>query len=620
MSGVEPGAQLLPEPAGLPPAAAVTTGVRGDLRALRPVLAMLGLRRAVLARAVALGSLTLAASVALSGTAAWLIVRAAQMPPVMYLNVAAVGVRTFGILRGVSRYLERLATHDAALAGVAELRTQLYERLSAGRTEELARLRRGDLLARTGADVDDVGDVVIRALVPAGVSVVVGLGSVVLIACFSVPSALVLLACLAVTAVVVPALAGRADSRAETVRVAARAEVATATEALVSRAAELAVGGGRPDALAALEAAHTQARDGERLAARPLAWSAATAVLAVGASVLGALLVAVPAVGSGALTATELAVVVLVPLAAFEATAPLPAAAAQLRRSAQAARRISALLAATDSAARPGVVRDSVAPDGVAPDAAPEALDPLATTLQPPGLHARGLVCGWPGGEACTAPLDLDLTGGSLAVVGPSGTGKTTLLLTLAGMLAPVGGAVRVDGVDPHGMRGPERAAHVALTAEDAHVFGTSVLENIRVARGDVAREEALELLDAVGLRAWVEALPDGLDTVVGPETISGGERRRLLVARALASPAPLLLLDEPAEHLPDDVAQALVRDLLALGRHGRSVVVVTHHVAAVEAADAVVTLGHAVPAGAAATGAAPGAASAAPAPAASEA
>lgn len=561
--------------------------LREDLRDVRAVLPLLGLRRALVARAVALGSLTLAASVALSGVAAWLIVRASQAPPVMFLNVAAVGVRTFGIVRGVSRYLDRLAAHDVALRGVVNLRTAVYEGLARGRTESVAGLRRGDVLARTGVDVDDVGDVVVRGLVPAAVAAVVSLGSVVTVALFSPASALVLLACLAVGALVVPLLAARGDALAERERVQARTDVATASESLVARAADLAVSGRRESELAALGRAQERSADAERRAARPLAASAALAVLATGASVVGTLLVAVPALLAGTLTATELGVVVLLPLAAFEATAPLPAAVTQLHRSAAAARRITALLADAGS----GATATTDTTETPAPPATPTPAPPAPRTE--PGLVAEGLACAWPGHAPVVTDLHLRVPPGtSLAIVGPSGTGKTTLLLTLAGMLAPSEGTVALDGVEPRLLRGAERTAHVALTTEDAHVFTTTVLENLRAARGDLTRNEAVRALEQAGLAAWVETLPDGLDTPISGETVSGGERRRLLVARALVSRAPLLLLDEPGEHLPTDVADALVADLLALTALGRSVVVVTHHTGAVDRADAVLRIG----------------------------
>jgi ATP-binding cassette subfamily C protein CydC len=206
---------------------------------------------------------------------------------------------------------------------------------------------------------------------------------------------------------------------------------------------------------------------------------------------------------------------------------------------------------------------------------------------------------GWPGGPVVAHGLDLDVAPGrAIAVVGASGLGKTTLLLTLAGLLPPVAGEVTLDG---RGVWGPARgwvSRHVVLTAEDAHIFATTVLENLRVARGDVTPDEATDLLARAELGPWLAGLPAGLSTVLGSDatTISGGERRRLLLARALASRAPLLLLDEPGEHLDPGAADRLVADLLAAAHAGtepRGVVLVTHRLAALAGADEVILLGH---------------------------
>jgi ATP-binding cassette subfamily C protein CydC len=288
---------------------------------------------------------------------------------------------------------------------------------------------------------------------------------------------------------------------------------------------------------------------------------------------------------AGTLAPVELAVVVLTPLAAFEAVAALPAAAVQVLRSRQAAERIIALLDAAAPAA-PVVHDHQDHPD-------PTDVDGRSPAL--PVLRARGLACGRPGGPVLVRDLDVDLEPGRGAVVvGPSGVGKTTLLLTLAGLLPPRAGTVRVGQQDLAALPRERAAGLVAYTPEDAHVFDTSVLENLRVARGDVTEDEAREALTTVGLGAWLAGLPDGLATTLGADAtrVSGGQRRRLLLARALLTRAPLLLLDEPTEHLDDDDATALLRGLLdGTLAPGRGVLVVTHREPGTEVAGTVLRL-----------------------------
>ena len=164
---------------------------------LRRAVRLLDLDPRRFALALLLGTLALGCAVALAAVSAWLIARASQMPPVLQLSVATVAVRAFGIGRGVLRYLERLVSHDVALRGMTQLRTTLYDRLAVARPETLLRLRRGDLLARVGADVDAVGDVVVRGLLPAGVAAALGVGTVLAMCAFWPPAGLALGACLA---------------------------------------------------------------------------------------------------------------------------------------------------------------------------------------------------------------------------------------------------------------------------------------------------------------------------------------------------------------------------------------------------------------------------------------
>lgn len=534
---------------------------------LRRAVRLLDLDPRRFALALLLGTLALGCGVALAAVSAWLIARASQMPPVLQLSVATVAVRAFGIGRGVLRYLERLVSHDVALRGMTALRTELYERLAVARPETLLRLRRGDLLARVGADVDTVGDVVVRGLLPAGVAAALGAGTVLAMCAFWPPAGLALAACLLLAGVAAPALAARAARTTEQRALQSRADMTATALGLLDDAGPLLVSGRATTELSALRESDRRLAAATDAGAGPAAVAAGLGQVAVGLAVLAALVTGVPAIGAGLLTPVELAVVVLTPLAAFEATSLLPAAAIQVQRSRAAAARILALLDAPT--------------DADPTDDAPGRLPLVATDL----------AAGWPGATAVVEGLDLDLRPGrSVAIVGPSGTGKTTTLLTLAGLLPRRGGSLTLDGHDVSGLGRDSVVGAVVVGTEDAHVFGTTVLENLRVARGDVSAAEATEVLARVGLGDWLAGLPDGLDTLLGPDarTVSGGERRRLLVARALLSPAALLLVDEPAEHLDPERADALVSDLL---RDPRGVVVVTHQLSPLEAADEVLWL-----------------------------
>ncbi|KOS57898.1 thiol reductant ABC exporter subunit CydC [Rhodococcus rhodochrous] len=542
---------------------------------LRRAMALLELRPGRVAAGVAAGVATLGSALALAGLSAWLIIRAWQMPPVLDLTVAVVAVRALGISRGLFRYLERIASHDTALRGTTAARTRVYRRLADGDPVASAGLRRGDLLARTGADVDALGDVVVRALVPIAVAVVLGLAAVGWLALISPPAAAILAVALLVTGLAAPWVSARAAARAEADSAAARLRFSRDAVTALDHAAELRVAGLLPQAVGRARRAGVDAVRATDRAAVPAAYAEAAVPLSVGASVLGALLVGITLFADGGASPMSLGILVLLPLSAFEATAALPGAAVTLTRARIAAHRIVDLL---DRADRP----------------VPHGARPVA---EPCHLRAADLRSGWPGGPD-SGPLTLDLPPGArVAVVGSSGSGKTSTLMTLAGLLEPVAGTVTLDGVPLAELEPAALRRTVGFFAEDAHLFETSVLENLRVARGDLTEAEALDVLGDVGLGEWVAGLPEGLHSTLvgGARAASGGQRRRLLLARALVSPARVLLLDEPTEHL--DAADGAQLQRLLLDRDAgfvasdRTVVVVTHQLPGDTAADLVVRL-----------------------------
>jgi ATP-binding cassette subfamily C protein CydC len=528
-----------------------------------PLLAAMGLLRPPLPRlllAITLGVLSLGSALALAAVSAWLITRAWQMPPVLDLSVAVVAVRALGISRGVFGYCERLASHDTALRAAGTGRERLYGRLAHGPIDAVMRLHSGELVARVGANVDELSDVLVRAVLPISVAAILGVAATVVIAVISAAAAVVLAACLLIAGVAAPWLAARATTAAEEIAAQHHSERDTAAMIALEHAPELRVSGRLADVITK---AQRQQRDWGQVidrAAAPAALASAAPTAAIGASVLGAVIAGVSLASTVA--PTTVAILMLLPLSAFEATTALPGAAVQLTRSRIAARR---LLDLTGPAA---------------PPAAPSASPPTG----PARLSATDLRSGYTS-AATAGPFDLDLEPGArLAVTGPSGSGKTALLMSLAGLMPPRNGDVRLAGVPLECYDEAELHSVVAFFAEDAHLFATTVRDNLLVARGSATDDELCAALRRVGLARWLDSLPDGLSTVLvgGAQAVSAGQRRRLLLARALISTARVVLLDEPTEHLDAGDAQLVLAELLtpALFPADRTVVVATHHLA----------------------------------------
>lgn len=532
-------------------------------------LGLLGLRSKPVAKSLGLGILGAGSALALAALSAWLITRAWEQPPVLYLSVAVTAVRALGISRGLFRYLERLATHDLALDAMSTARQRLYLALAEGPAGYSVSLRRGELLARTGSDVDEIGNAVIRALIPIGVSLVVSGAAVAVMAVVSLWAALALAVCLVISGALAPWLAARGASRAAHQGSAAQVRSADAVMTLLDHAPELAVARRRPDVLTEARDAEIELEKATDRGAAQGAMGAAAIPLAVGVSVIVAALVGVGLAGQ--VSPMTLGVLILLPLSAFESTGVLTEAALQLQRSRNAARRIMEMVDRSDDYDR----------------TAPETTDEVASGH----IRIRGLRWGRPGGTVFGggAGLDLDIRPGNrIAVVGPSGCGKSTLLLTMAGLLAPVSGGVATSTAG---------GTQIRYFAEDGHIFATSVRENLLVSLGDATEDVLAGAIEKVGLAEWVAGLPDGLDTVLeaGVDSVSGGQRRRILLARALINPAPILLIDEPGENLDRDDAAALQAALLdtggALVEPSRAVVMVTHQLPAAHNADQVIDL-----------------------------
>lgn len=551
--------------------AGADTGGRDPLRRVRAVAkAWQGRFRLGLL----LGALAVGCSVGLMAVSGWLISRASEQPPVLYLMVAVTATRAFGMGRAVFRYAERLVSHDAVLRMLADLRVSVYRGLERIAPAGLRAQRRGDLLTRLVADADALQDYWLRWLLPVGTAVLVGTGSVAFTAWLLPGAGAVLAAGLIAAGVGVPLVSAVCARRTERRLAPARGELATRVADLLTGTAELTVAGalgGRK--AAAKESDRTLTGIAARTAAVTGLGSGLTALLC-GLTVVCAAAVGASAVAGGRLSGVAMAVVVLTPLAAFEAVTGLPQAVQYRQRVRRSAERVYEVI-------------DSPVP--VTEPERPEALPSSPFPLRLTGLAARH-----PGQEQdALRGLDLTLEAGRrIAVVGPSGAGKTTLAQVLLRFLDQHEGSYTLGGTDARAVDGDDVRRVVGLCAQDAHIFDSSVRENLRLARTGASEEELREALAEARLLEWADGLPEGLDTLVGEhgERISGGQRQRLALARALLADFPVLVLDEPAEHLDLATADALTADLLA-ATEGRTTVLITHRLAGLEAVDEVLVL-----------------------------
>ncbi|MFF8635040.1 thiol reductant ABC exporter subunit CydD [Streptomyces pilosus] len=541
---------------------------------LARVRALSGARRGRITLALLLGTLALGSAVGLMATSGWLISRASEQPPVLYLMVAVTATRAFGIGRAVFRYAERLVSHDAVLRMLADTRVAVYRRLERLAPAGLRGARRGDLLSRLVSDVDALQDYWLRWLLPAGATVVVSALSVGFTAWLLPEAGAVLAAGLLAAGAGVPLLTGAVARRAERRLAPARGVLATRVTDLLTGTAELTVAGALPSRTAeARRADGTLTRIDARAATATALGDGLTALIS-GLTVAAAALAGVQAVATGRLDGVALAVVILTPLAAFEGVAGMPLAVQYRQRVRRSAERVYEVVDAPAPVSEPGTPRQ-----------APVAPFPLVVK----GLTARHA------GQHRDALAGLDLTlerGRRIAVVGPSGSGKTTLAQTLLRFLDPAGGSYTLAGVDARALDGDDVRRLVGLCAQDAHLFNSSVRENLLLARKDATEDQLRDALGRARLLDWADGLPDGLDTLVGEHgaRLSGGQRQRLALARALLADFPVLVLDEPAEHLDLATADALTADLLA-ATEGRTTLLITHRLAGLDAVDEVVVL-----------------------------
>jgi ATP-binding cassette subfamily C protein CydCD len=542
------------------------------------------------AAAVALGCASWLAGVLLTGAAAWLLVRAAALPPVLTLSTAVVLVRGSAVARPLLRYAERLVAHQVAFAKLGARRAAVYAGLIPQVPGPRVR-RRGELLTRVVDDVDADVDGLLRGWLPALAAVGAALAGVAVVAAVRPVAAVPVVAGLVVAGVVAPALGVWLETRRERGTGRARAALRDAVVETVDGVEELRGEG----ALVVPEERSRQLATREARAAREAGLAAALGHLGWGVAVVGAALTLLP---GGGLDREWAAVLLLGVVALAEPVATLPDAALARRRAVAARRRLTDVTCGQPPefvvptryipthpvhgvgvAAETRVARSTRSTTNATSTASAPRPGPVDVTV-------AGLFAGWDG--VTLKGLDLRLEAGSrTAILGPSGSGKSTLAAVLARFLTPLAGQVTLNGTRIADLPEPEFRKLVVLVGDETeHVFASTVRENLRLARPDATDDELRDTLRRTGLDLE-------LDTRLGTggSTISGGQRKRLATARALLAGPALLILDEPTEGLDGDSAEALMADLL--GATGdRTVLVLTHRTDGLTLADRVLQIG----------------------------
>jgi ATP-binding cassette subfamily C protein CydC len=520
------------------------------------------LRWWLLASAV-LGASTIGASVGLMGAAGWLIATAALHPPLADLQIAVVGVRFFGVSRGVLRYVERLLSHEATFKLLARLRVWFIRALAPLAPARLMDRPIGDLVDRAFLDIETLQDFTIRVLSPALVALIVGFGVGGFLAWISVAAAVVFALFYLMAAVLLPTVSWATASGEGARLTGARAGVAEALLDFVQGMSELLVNDSDRVFRKTIQERRRELARVERRAAAADALTLGIGILLAHLATVGVLWVCIPLVRAGEITGVTMAVLCLVTVAAFEAATPLPQAARQLHRQVASATRLLEILDAPAEIAEP---ERATVPSGAL--SAGNGLSPFSEQAgrRAPSIVFEAVSHVYPGGDRpAVADLDLEVDAGAkVAVVGPTGAGKSTLAHLVQRFWDPRAGRILLGGTDIRQIGLDDLRRSIGVVSQRTFLFSGTIADNLRIALPAARREQLERACCLAALDTSDEALPDGLDTWIGElgQRLSAGQRQRLSVARTLLRQPPILILDEPTAQLDGPTARLLLERL----------------------------------------------------------
>jgi ATP-binding cassette subfamily C protein CydCD len=532
---------------------------------------------------VLLGAATIAAGIGLMGTSAYLISAAALHPSIADLQVAIVGVRFFGIARGLLRYLERLVSHNVTFRLLARLRTWFYEALEPLAPARLMQFRGGDLLARVVADVETLEHFYVRVVAPPLVALIVTVGMSLLLGSYDPSLGWSLLGFLLLLGVAVPLLTGRLARGPGRDLVACRADLHVQLVDGIQGMADLVAFGRQADRQRRIELIGSAASRAQRLMSLVTGSGTALGILLTHLGMLVIVALAIPLVTVGRIPAVAVAGLALMTLASFEAVSPLPYASQMLGTSKEAARRLFDIVDA-----RPAVSEES----------------PALNDLRPPDDRRSGNVqlkfhnvnFAYPGeNENALSDISFELSEGrSIAIVGPSGAGKSTIVNLLLRFWDYEGGEVTLAGRSLKDMASDEVRRLMAVIPQNAYLFNATIAQNLLIANAQATQAQVEAAAQQAQIHDFIASLPEGYDTFVGEQglRLSGGERQRLAIARGLLKDAPILILDEPTANL-DPGTERAVLDVLFDVMMGRTTLMITHRLERLARFSEILVLSH---------------------------
>ncbi len=519
-----------------------------------------------------LSALTTMSTVALLATSGWLIARASQMPPVLDLSIAIVGVRTFALLRSVTRYSERVVSHNATFASLPRIRIAIFNKLEELTPSGLTQFHRGDLMSRIVADVEGIQDLTLRVYLPIVSSAISAIFCVALVGWILPIAGVILAVALLVAATAVPYLSVASGRVQQVATAKVRSEFNSSLLDYYEGLADITMLDAGNDVFNQLDLTNEEAASIESSFAARTGFAATLIVLIQGLTLTATIYASFKAMQSGTLASVNTVVLGLIPLAVFESVTSLPNAMLSLMRVRGVSERLIDILetpTTSDDNCMQTVTSCDIALDHVS---------------------AR-----WPGSERfALADISLSIPHKSTHVlVGQSGSGKSSAIATMTKLLERESGSLIIGDTSIDELAGVEVRSHIVATGHDSHVFSTSISENLRLAGNSGTTEAELwNALEQVELAGWVRSLPIDINTIIGDQgvTMSGGQRQRLILARLFINDPDVWIIDEPTEHLNSELAD-LVLSRIRRASMKSSLIIATHRLRDTSATDIVTVL-----------------------------